>query len=71
MKRSEAVEGMFGYMLTLQTFSVVSVHELKKEITKLLNFIEKDIKMLPPGERYTVHGVVTHLHNEWDKEDAI
>lgn len=67
MKRSEAlfkIENFIldNYALEYLTFSPKEVAE------KTLEFIEKELNMLPPGDKYTVHGVVTHLNNEWDRE---
>lgn len=69
MKRSEAIDILADYLIIIHPFGEIDLQKLKKDTENLLSLIEEDLGMLPPGKTYAVHGVVTHLNNEWDKED--
>jgi hypothetical protein len=60
MKRSEAIQILSQY---IDRYTGVPLHP-----DSLLDYIEKEVGMIPPGDKYTVHGLVTYLNNEWDKE---
>lgn len=69
MKRSEMINIIYGEIMDIKDTSPKSYLDLTKhEAIELVMDLLESKGMLPPGDKYTVHGVVTHLNNEWDKE---